>query len=403
MVNYFLFASRNLRRRGIRSWLTLVGIVIGITAVVALISLGNGLKVAVNAQFGAGSTEVISVQAGGLSIGPPGSGAVDPITIQDLEAIEKLSSVDFAIPADIESGKLEYNDVVAFGYVTSVPEGKEKELYEIDDLAAEQGRLLKSGDTKKVILGYNLGYKDKNPFGRDIVPGKSVLVNDEKFEVVGVLERKGSFILDNVVWMYRSDLDDLIGFGDDVDIISVKVKDKDEIDKTKEEIEKLLRKRRDVKVGEEDFEVSTPESSLEDINSILNAIQIFIVIIASISIVVGSIGIVNTMLTSVLERRKEIGIMKSIGAKNSHIFFQFFVESGLLGLIGGIFGIIFGLLIGYVGIGALNNFLGAETAIELNIPLITFSLLGSFLVGAVAGITPALRAANQNPVDALRG
>lgn len=404
MVNYLSFGFKNLRRRGIRSWLTLLGIFIGITAVIALISLGSGLKAAVNSQFGVGSTQVITIQAGGLNnFGPPGSGAINPLTKDDAAAIEKLSTIDVAIPRNIESGKLEYNNVVAFGYATTIIEGKEDKIYELTGLEAEKGRLLKSGDTKKVMLGYNLGYEETNPFGKDIEVGKSVLVNDKKFEVVAILKRQGSLILDNVVYMYDKDLNDLIGYGDKVSLIAVEVKSKDLIPKAKEDIEKLLRKRRDVKVGEEDFEVSTPESALEDVNSILNAIQIFIIIIASISILVGAIGIVNTMTTSVLERKKEIGIMKSIGARNSHIFYLFFVESGLLGLVGGFLGILFGLTIGFVGVSSLNSFLGSDAGITLNIPLIVFSLLGSFLIGAVSGITPALRAANQNPVEALRG
>ncbi|MEA3329564.1 MAG: FtsX-like permease family protein, partial [Nanoarchaeota archaeon] len=183
----------------------------------------------------------------------------------------------------------------------------------------------------------------------------------------------------------------------------VKVKDKDLLDKAKEDIEKLLRNRRDVKEGEEDFEVSTPDAMLNQVNSILNAIQIFIVIIASIAIFVGAIGIVNTMATSVVERKKEIGIMKSIGARNSHIFMQFFIESGFMGLVGGILGVIVGLGIGYFGTVALNNFVGATTKPEINIPLIFIALVGSFLVGAIAGIIPAMNAARQNPVEALRG
>lgn len=403
MINYFSFGIKNLRRRGIRSWLTLLGIFIGITAVIALISLGSGLKAAVNSQFGVSTTQLLTVQAKGGGFGPPGSGAVVPLTKQDAEAIQSLSSVEIAIPRNIESGKLEYNNIVAFGYATNIIEGREKEIYTLANLNVDEGRLLNNGDSGKVLLGYNLRYENLNPFGKDLPPGKTVLVNDKKFEVIGILERKGSFIMDNVVWMLDSDLEKLKGYGDNVSLIMVEAKSPDLISKAKDDIEKLLRKRRDVKVGQENFEVTTAEQTLEDINSILNGIQIFIIIIASISILVGAIGIINTMTTSVLERRKEIGIMKAIGAKNKHIFYQFFVESGLMGLVGGILGILFGLFIGYMGVSALNSFLGADTALALNIPLISFSLLGSFIIGAAAGIIPAMRAANQNPVDALRG
>jgi len=128
-----------------------------------------------------------------------------------------------------------------------------------------------------------------------------------------------------------------------------------------------------------------------------------IIIIASISVFIGALGIVNTMTTSVLERKKEIGIMKSIGARNEHVFFQFFIESGLLGLIGGIVGAIFGTLIGVLGVAGINNFIGAELKPTVDFVLIFFTLLGSFIIGAVSGIIPAMNASKENPVEALRG
>ena len=138
-------------------------------------------------------------------------------------------------------------------------------------------------------------------------------------------------------------------------------------------------------------------------NSILGGVQAFIIIIASISIFVGAIGIVNTMTTSVLERKKEIGIMKSIGARNSHIFMQFLIESGLLGLVGGLVGVIFGLGIGFLGVYGINNFIGSEIVLEIDYLLIGGSLLGSFLIGAISGVIPAWNASKLNPVDSLRG
>jgi len=123
-MNYFVFALRNLKRKGVRSWLTLLGIFVGVMAVVALISLGNALQVAVTSQFGVAQTEIISVQASGVAFGPPGSGAVTPLDVSDVEAIRKLSSVERAVRRNIASGKLEYNDRVVFGSATNVPDGE---------------------------------------------------------------------------------------------------------------------------------------------------------------------------------------------------------------------------------------------------------------------------------------
>jgi putative ABC transport system permease protein len=404
--DFFSLALKNLRHRGIRSWLTLLGIFIGVTAVVSLISLGNGLQLAVASQLGISANELITVQAGGLSgFGPPGSNVVDPLTQEDADAIEKLSRVENAVRRNLNSGKIEFNDRTQFRYIGSLPNNKEDRdlIYTQLNIEPHQGRLLKEGDFGKVVLGYNYYNKPAEWDGKQIVPGKSISINDKNFEVVGIAEKQGSIITDNVVIMNEEDMKDLFDFGDEADIIVVKPKNKNEIQRTKEDIEKLMRNRRDVDKGEEDFEVSTPEAALSTVNGILAGVQIFIAIVASISIFIGAIGIVNTMTTSVLERKSEVGIMKSVGAKNSHIFLQFFIESSLLGLVGGIVGAVFGTIIGVVATLGLNSFLGTELTPNVDFLLILFALLGSFLIGGIAGIIPAMKAAKQNPVEALRG
>ena len=404
-VDYLILALKNLKHRGIRSWLTLLGIFIGVTAVVALISLGNGLQMAVAAQFGVSTTEVITVQAGGISgFAAPGAGVTNRLTEGDVRAIEGLPNVEVAIGRNIETFKVEYNDRLVINAGFGVNEGdKRKFEYEILDFEAEKGRLLMDGDLGKVVLGYNYGLENGVGFGKAVSIGDKISVNGKNFQVIGILKKKGSFIFDNSVMMNNADLNKLVNNGDFVDAIAVKVIDSDQIDKTKEDIEKLLRQRRNVKAGEEDFEVSTPEAMLETVNSILSGVTAFIVIIASISIIVGAIGIVNTMTTSVLERKKEIGIMKSIGATNQQVFVQFFFESGLLGLIGGFIGVIFGTLAGFAGMEAINGFIGSELTPNIDFMLIGLVLLGSFVIGSVAGISPAMSAAKQNPVEALRG
>lgn len=405
MLGDFLrIGLNNLKRRKLRSWLTMLGIFIGITAVVALISLGNGLTDAVNAQFGVSSTEIITIQAGGLNAyGPPGSGAVNPLTTDDLEAVKKVSGVERALRRNLPSGKLEFNDKVGFGFAMSVPSGEDRKFaWDVMDIEIEEGRFLKDSDTNKVMLGYNF-YADKTGFDKPIRTGNKVLLQDKEFEVVGITKKKGSFIFDNIVYVNEKPLEDLMGYGDKVDIIAVKVKDQRYMEQVKEDIEKVLRKERNVKEGEEDFEVSTPEATMATVNSVLNGVKLFVIIIASISIIVGGIGITNTMYTSVLERKKEIGTMKAIGAKNSDILFIFLVESGLMGLIGSIVGIIVGISVGYLGTIGINNFLGSTASPSIDFRLMVVTLIGGFLIGSVAGIAPALRAAKENPVEALRG
>ena len=365
--DYFTLAFKNLKHRGIRSWLTLLGILIGVAAVVSLVSLGDGLKMAVSSQFGISSTEVLTVQAGGLnSYGPPGSGVSVPLTEKDLEEIEKLSSVKIAIRRNILNIKIEFNKIQIIGYGINMADGEKRKFTEENlKLFPIEGRLLKDGETGKVFLGNNY-IEDKMGFKKEVHAGDKISINGEKFEVVGISEKKGSFIFDNVVYLNEVDAKRIGNYGDKVDVIAIQAISKDSIDKTKEDIEKLLRKRRDVKIGEEDFEVQTPQAMLGTVNSILTGVQIFVAIIAMISIFVGGIGIINTMTTSVLERRKEIGIMKAIGARNSDIFLQFFIEAGLLGLMGGIVGALIGTGVGFIGIKAINNFIGSQISITLN-------------------------------------
>jgi putative ABC transport system permease protein len=234
------------------------------------------------------------------------------------------------------------------------------------------------------------------------MPGNTLTIGGKSFRVVGVIKKKGSFILDNVIFMLEDDVRDLANTTSAVSVIIAEVKSKDLMLKAKEEIENLLRQRRDVKRGEEDFEVSTPEAMLQTVNQILTGVQVFIVLIAAISIIVGAIGIINTMTTSVLERRKEIGIMKAIGARNSDIFLQFLIEAGMLGMIGGIAGILAGTLAGYLGTIQISNFIGAELKPKIDFVLIFATLIGSFIIGAVSGIAPAIKAARQRPVEVLR-
>lgn len=403
LKDFFALGLKNLKKRGTRSWLTLLGIFIGVLAVVALIGLGDGLKMVVNSQFGIGSKEVITIQGGGISgYGPPGTGVAKPLTTQDRDAIARLDTIAFVASRTIPSVKLEYNNLFTIGYAGSVPDKDARDfLYQTSDIKIYDGRLLQDGDVGKVMLGYNF-ILDNNPFSKSIVAGNSLNIQGKDFRVVGIVAKKGSFILDNLVYVNENDLNQLMGNGEKVDIIVAKVKNIDLMDKAKGQIEDLLRKRRDVNKGQEDFQVSTPDASLATVNQILTGIQAFIVLIAFVSILVGALGIVNTMATSVLERRKEIGIMKAIGAKNSDIFTQFLIEAGLLGLAGGLSGALIGSFISFLGIGVINNFLGSSISPGINFSLIIFSLLGSFLIGAVSGLVPAMSAARQNPVEALR-
>jgi putative ABC transport system permease protein len=402
-TDYFKFAIDNLKHRKLRSWLTMIGIFIGIAAVVSLIGLGEGLREAINAQFGFLGTDVLSVTATG-GFGPPGTGVVDPLTDKELNAIKSVPGVEGAAGRILESGKLEFNNQVGFGYAVSMPEGEERKVMEhLMNMEAEKGRLLEDGESGSVFLGANFAEED-NGFGKAILPGAKVEILDVEFKVIGIMEKKGSFQLDSAVFLNENDLRDLVGRPDnEYDIIAVRFNENEDVEKIQSIIERRIRKIRDVDEGEEDFSVETPQSVIESVNSVLLGIQIFVYIIASISLLVGGIGIMNTMYTAVVERTKEVGIMKSIGARNSTIFTLFFIESGLIGTVGGIIGAVLGYLLA-TGLSIIGRIaLGSDLISAHFTPqLIIGALMFSFILGSFFGTLPAMRAAKLNPVDALR-
>jgi len=403
-TDYFRIAFRSLANRRLRTYLTMIGIFIGIAAVVSLIGLGQGLRVAITSQFGILGTDILSVQASGVTFGgPPGSGAITPLTSDLADKIERINGVDIAFARYIDTGTLEFNDIQVIGFAASIPHGDERKVIEkMLNLKTEQGRLLRDDDTKAVLLGHDFTKDDM--FGRGISSNDKVLIDGIQFRVVGIIEKKGSFMFDQGVFMNERTMIDILETDEDeVDVIAVKVKDEKQIEAVQERIENLLRKERDVDVGEEDFVVQSPQAMLESLDSTLFAIQLFITIIALISLLVGGIGIMNTMYTAVLERTKEIGIMKSIGARNSAIFALFFIESGFLGMVGGGVGILLGLTFAY-GLAAIGRLALGSDLIQASIgfDLIFGALLFSFVLGTIFGVLPAVRASKLNPVDSLR-
>lgn len=404
LADFFSLSLNNIKRRKLRSWLTMLGIFIGIAAVVALISLGQGLQTAVTGQFSSLGPRYLTVTNAETGFGPPGSTAIEKLTDHDLDLVKSVRGVEKASAVLIRMGKIEFNDVVNFGMIRSISNDEEslKEEYKALALEAQKGRLLKLGDNKKILLGNS--YTKDTKFGKGVEVGKKILINDTEFEVVGILNPSGSAILNEVVVMFYNDIKDTMGIGDEIDLIGVNVEETEDPQIVAQRIENLLRQDRDEKIGEEDFSVQTPIETLSAINQILTAIKIIVVGIAAISLIVGGLGIANTMYTAILERKKEIGTMKAIGARNSDILLIFLIESGFLGLVGGIIGVILGSLSAFgVSTIANNVFGGRIITIDLSFYLIGFSIGFSFLIGIISGLIPSYQASKLSPVEALRG
>ncbi|MEK6926744.1 MAG: ABC transporter permease [Nanoarchaeota archaeon] len=401
--DYFFLALGNLKHKGLRSWLTILGIFIGIAAVVSLITMGQGLQTAITGQFGSLSVDKLTIQNKQTSFAPPGSAVVEKLNDNDLRIIESVNGIDKVITRLIRVVNIEYNKVSIFSYVVDLPSTKEgaEIIYESFDARVDQGRLLKAEDRGKILLGSN--FKEEGTFGKEVRVGSKIKTNEKEFEVVGILKTSSTFTVNGAVMMPSEDLKELLNAENEYDLIVVQVNDKDNIENIAGEIERKLRNDRNEKVGEESFTVETPLQTIESVKDILNIVNLIVIGIAAISLLVGGIGIANTMYTSVLERTKEIGVMKAVGAKNKDIMIIFLIESGLLGLAGAVIGVVLGYSLGqgveYIAINQLNtNLLHSANPFWL----VGGCLIFGFLIGAVSGVLPARRASKTNVVDALR-
>ena len=401
--DYFLYAFEGLRHRKLRSWLTMIGIFIGIAAVVSLISLGEGLKEAITGQFAGIGADRIVVQNANAGFGPPGSTDIKPLAEHDKKLIEKTKGIEIAVARLLRTTQVKFKDESKVQFVVSWPEKKEEGDFILDSFsfAASGGRMLKPGDRFKAVIGNN--FVSKKIYSKPIRIGDKVIVNSEEFDVVGIMDKTGNPQFDSVVIIMEDTMKRVLGIGDEIDIIAAKVRKGEDPAKVSEDIAKNLRRDRGLKKGEEDFQIETPQQVVAAFNTIFFIVQAVVVGIAFVSLVVGGVGITNTMYTAVLERTKEIGIMKAIGARNRAIFAIFFMESGLLGMIGGIIGVFLGYALGKAAENAGKILLGTELLAPVFSPaLIIGALLFSFLVGSVSGVMPALQASKLKPVDALR-
>lgn len=389
-------------RKG-RSFLTILSILIGITAIFALISFGQGLN-SYMLEFGEkmGTDKIFLMPGGGLTQ-PPGTSNI-LFSEEDLDFIRKSSGVGEATGMFIENGRIkfkDYKEVYTFVIGLST-DSKEKRLVEemFGGIEILEGRALKKGDTLKATAGYSYTVPDRL-FKKRVKVGDKVDVNGFQVEIIGIYEEIGSPTDDAQMYISQEGFKEIFD-KEEYEYIYIRAASGQNPGKLAERIEERFRKYRGQKEGEEDFTIQTFEDVLRTFTNVIGILNGILVLIALISVLVAAVNIVNTMYTSILERTQEIGIMKSIGAKNSFILFIFMAEAGILGFIGGIIGIMLGYLISKAG-GAIAAIYGLGL-IRPAFPawLIIGCLLFAFLVGSLSGLLPALQASKLKPVDALR-
>ncbi len=400
-IELFILAFRNVRRRRRRTILTMLGVFIGIAAVVALVSLGQGLQGMINAQFEKIGGDKIIIQAKEMGFG--GQYIPNQLKKRELDLAEKTKGVKRAAGSLFRAQLIVFNDFQRTQFVMGLPDMHENAdlLTQVNSWEIEEGRMLTSKDNGKAVIGNDLAHK--NLFKKEIQIGNKILVGGKLFEVVGILKRTGDPGTDPTVTVSEAELREMANESEAYSYIVAQSASGENPEKVADDVKKAIRRDRHQKEGKEDFSVQTSTQMIESFTKIFNIIQAVFIGIAAISLLVGGIGIMNTMFTAVLERTREIGVMKSIGARNRDILGMFLIESGLLGTAGGIIGIIIGFGISKAVEAGVNYEFGAGTLMAAY-PwyLIIGALAFSFFVGAISGLMPARRASRLKPVDALR-
>ncbi len=397
---YFRIAVRNLRVRSMRSWLTILGIVIGIFLVISLVSLSEGVKDTVMNELDMMGGNLIMVVPGDISdMMTTLIGGLE-LEDRDVDAIKRVRGVDAVLEMPWASEMVRHEQKARMSLLYGVSYDSGFSIVR-EDMGWDvvEGRFPHQG-RREIMVG-NLVPKDLFP---DLQVGDQLTIKGSKFTVTGIMRSLGNREDDLAIPMDLDDFRNITGKREGTPIAIARVAEGYDVETVEQEIRYALEDTRVRGKGEDSpsFSVLSSDAVSDIVGNVMGVLQIAVFAFASISIIVGGIGITNTMYTSVRERTREIGILKAVGAKRKHITSIFLVESGIIGLIGGVGGVVLGVALAkgielYLGAGGMFYI-----EAHISLPLILFGLGFSFLVGCVSGLLPARRASRMQPVDALR-
>jgi putative ABC transport system permease protein len=402
--NSALEALDSLSSNKVRSGLTVLGIVIGVGAVIAMLAIGSGAQETITGSISGIGTNLLFVMRGNISeeIRNP-----QPLTLSDAMAIDD----SFAAPsvvgvAPLINGTVEVNFAGESTFTQG--SGVTPDYQTVRNVDLLEGEFISEihmlGRSAVVILGPDVA---EELFGRtEGVVGETVRIEGQPFRVIGVKVPKGGSGFVNpddevLVPMTTAQARLLRRSRDSVDMILVQAISAENVAMASEEISTILRARHRTPIGEDDFTIFTQQDFLETATTITNVLTIFLGGIAAISLLVGGIGIMNIMLVSVTERTREIGLRKAVGARKRDILIQFLTESALLSLIGGLIGIVLGWGLSEL-VGAIAAASDTQLVPSMGLDAVLLATLFSTAVGLFFGLYPAKRAADLEPVEALR-
>ncbi|WP_026766234.1 ABC transporter permease [Selenomonas ruminantium] len=397
----FQMALTSLYANKMRSLLTMLGIIIGVGAVIALVSVGMGVRSNVTSSIASLGSNMLIVSPGSSNRGGVrgAAGSMQTLKYDDAKAIkDKIKNIDFVSPSVSSSYQIVYGNN---NWKTSV-QGVTPEFMSIRSLTIGYGSFVSTDDMNKrnrvAVIGTTVA---SNLFAKDNPVGKNIRINNQPYKVIGLLESKGQSSVgqdqDDVIYIPLTTAQERMLGITYVQSINVQVSSQEKMEQVQAEIENLLRSRHHIVAGkDDDFHVRNLTSLMETVNQSTSMLTLLLGAIAGISLIVGGIGIMNIMMVSVTERTREIGIRKALGATFMNIMTQFLIESMVIGIIGGIIGIVFGCAASKI-IAQLGDF---TTVITIT-PIIV-SFIFSVGIGLFFGIYPARKAAKLDPIEALR-
>lgn len=404
LIQIYKTASKNLLVNKRRSLLTMLGLIIGIASVILVMSTGAGAQSLITGQIQQRGTDQIVVLAGASDPnGPPASALgiiITTLTEDDKEAILNKANVRHLQEA---SGYITGNRILRWqSEERSVTfTGANASYQTIEKVSVEDGRFFSEAEAKEqarvMVMGAEIATEI---FGNEDPVGEAVKLDGKGFTVIGVLKAQGTTVFEDVdnsiIIPLRTAQRDILGIRH-VTFIRAIVDDEKYINITEEEIRQTLIDRH----GEEDFSIRNTASALDILTNVTDALRYFLVAIAAVSLFVGGVGIMNIMLIAVQEKTREVGLRKSVGAKDTDILFQFLVETVLLSTIGGVVGLLIGVLLAFA-IATVVQGLGYDYAFIVSLPSVVVSICVALLIGLVFGVYPAKKAAALDPIDALR-